>query len=826
MNKIFTCFFASMFCIGAAIADDSAVISRAIPTAKPSPVAAVETSATTASRVAISRGVLPKTPVLAPESPEEYYTDEIVETVMTPVPATTTPARATRAVATTSGVDASRAGSGVTRTSVSRAVSASPAAARANLESTVNTVGRNARTEAAGMNASPALRRAGITVRPTTAEVGGRATIGNTGVQTGSNIGEQARSVQSRAATMSKEKIAEARETMEITADLNKTCQAQYNDCMDQFCAVIDANQKRCSCSANLSRYTRVESAVKEANTQLNDVAQRIRYVGLSADEIRAIMTATEAEEVLTGTKDNTESRNMLEAIEKMIKDPTGSTTASASSSLLDMDLDFSSDANDMFSLDFLGTSANTFSNLRGAELYNSAKKRCNTILTQCKNVGATQQQIIANYDIAIDKDCIAYETGLKKMNDTLKSNVRSADQMLKKARLAVLENKNQYDIKGCVQALDTCMVDDMVCGADYTKCLDPTKRYIDENGKVVLGENISNILAFMDGYNNALVDKVYLGNARSIGMNVNTCKTSQGACNVKYLLEKIGTGKTVKDGGLCRAVLDKCQMYTYTDTSSKYNEYNDVVINYVQRAMVNVAAAQRRIISDYSSNCMVDIASCYNQQVSQVNSWSSAASTASVYNVMRGACRNVALTCAYAVFSGGESACDVVQDNAWIGGVCTATPDNYINAVSEMFYQSLLCPENSMYQPTAKADVTDPDVQALYVNDRCMCDVGYLVWGKTCTRKCAGGTYRDNLGGCTNCAAGYFSQNGVEEGGRCTQQCTAGFYCPAGTATPIQCGAGFYCPAGTVTPLKCSDYDTTKPNSPAGSTSSASCTA
>ena len=59
--------------------------------------------------------------------------------------------------------------------------------------------------------------------------------------------------------------------------------------------------------------------------------------------------------------------------------------------------------------------------------ILNAAKRRCNTIITQCKGAGATAAQITGNYDLAIDKDCIAYEKGLVKMNDTLVSNVRSA---------------------------------------------------------------------------------------------------------------------------------------------------------------------------------------------------------------------------------------------------------------------------------------------------------------------------------------------------------------------------------------------------------------
>lgn len=647
-------------------------------------------------------------------------------------------------------------GSGTTVQSgtISRSVNVSSAnsnTARENLEATVNTVGRNARVSAASINNNPAVRRAGLTLRPSTAEVGGRATIAGTDIQTGSNIASEARSVQARATTSADtvaaaETIEQAKTRLEQTADLNSSCQQQYNDCMDQFCSVIDSNQKRCSCSSNLSNYTKVEEAVKDANTQLNEVAQRIRYVGLSADEIRAIMNATEAEEALSGATDTTETRNMLEEIEKLIKDPTSSTSYNSSAYTgLDMDLDFSSDIADIFSLEFLNTGTTSFSNLRGSDLYNAAKKRCNTVLTQCKEAGANVDQITGNYDLAIDKDCIAYEQGLTKMNETLVSNVRSANLMLQKARLAVLQNKNQYDAKGCIAALDACMTDEMVCGADYTKCLDPTKRYIDENGEVVLGQDITDITDFMQNYNNADIDKDFLSDAYTISVDTSTCASgdgNNGACIVKYLLQKIGTKQKVTDEGLCRAVLDKCQNYTY-DSNGNYKPYNDVVVNYVQRAMVNIQAAQRQIISDYASNCMVDIATCYNQQVTQVNAWSTSASINSIYNVMRGACRNVALTCSYAVFANDKTSCPDNNDNTCI------------ESISEMFYQSLLCPDNSTYQATPGTAGSNG-----YVNERCKCNTGYEQFGTQCLIECPDNSTRNTYGTCV-CNTGYTMKNG-----------------------------------------------------------------
>ena len=640
------------------------------------------------------------------------------------------------------------------RSAATRAAAAA-SEARGGLAATVRRSGLSSRVEAASINANPAVRRAGLTLRPSVAEVGGRAILAS-GEQTGSNIDSEIRKLQSRAATQNTDAatITAAKERLQQSAELNKSCQEQYNDCMDQFCAVVDTNQKRCSCSANLSKYTKVETAVKEANAKLNEVAQNIRYVGLSADEISAIMSATEAEEALSGKKDTTESRNMLAEIEKMIKDPTtDSTSYSATSNsygLLDIDLDFSaSDVSDLFSLDFLnGGDSNSIAKLRGTSLYNAAKKRCNTIISQCKELGGTADQITGNYDLAIDKDCIAYEQGLNKMNETLVSNVRSATLMLRKARLAVLENQNSYDARGCISALETCMKDEMVCGENYNKCLDPTKMFIDENGTVVLGKDINSVQDYMLNYNNASINADFLSASYGSMISDEKCRMAlgdtqadtggDGHCIVKYLLGKIGTQPKATDEGLCRPVLDKCRAYTY-DTRGNYLRFNDIVVNYIQRAMVNIKAAQYRIVSDYASTCLTDIASCYNDQVSQITSWSATAQANNVYNIMRGACRNVALTCGYAVFAQDAERCPEYS------------PDVCIDNISEIFYQSLLCPDNSLYMNVGQShDVDENNTDAGWVNSMCQCQTGFVVFNGLCLPECENGGEYLSTGVCS----------------------------------------------------------------------------
>lgn len=682
-----------------------------------------------------------------------------------------------------------------------RSVSNRKNTTRSTLEAAVNTGGRNPRTEKAGINSNPALRRAGIVLRASTAEVGGRATIGDTGVQTGSNIDEQVRGIKNRAANSSAktkavtaESLAAAKDILEKTSDLNNTCQQQYNECMDQYCSVVDTNQKRCSCSANLDRYVKAQKAVQDANTELNDVAQRIRYIGLSADEIRAIMSATEAELELDKTKDNTQTRSLLDDIADMIKDPSSTATNDSNnnmSSLLDMEFDFSSDSSNLFGLDIFNTSSNDISSKRGTALYNEAKKRCKTVLNRCKDAGGTESQISGNYELAIDKDCMAYEQGLEKLNQTLLNNVRSANLMLQKARLAVLQNKNEYDAKDCVAALDKCMLDDMVCGEDYLKCLDPTKRYIDENGNVVLGRNIANITNFMTNYNNTNITTEFIKNSS----NDTTCANHDGGCIVNYLMQKIGTGQSVKDGGLCRPVLDKCQYYTYDKNAKKttYKPYNDIVVNYVKRAMVNIKAAQSRIVSNYASTCMSEVEACYNQQNTQITSWTTTASVDNIYRVMTGACYNVALTCGYAVFAYdapmAEEMCRVLFDNNSCTSNNTCSCDNnqcqcngetvqisnmtsaqdsaqklkLIQGISEIFYQSFLCPEHSHYNDAYETSyTTDNRIKNGWVNTKCECDEGYTAWNGACLLSCDNESqYRNDLGVCSVCPVGYELRGG-----------------------------------------------------------------
>ena len=136
----------------------------------------------------------------------------------------------------------------------------------------------------------------------------------------------------------------------------------------------------------------------------------------------------------------------------------------------------------------------------------------------------------------------------------------------------------------------------------------------------------------------------------------------------------------------------------------------------------------------------------------------------------MTGACYNVALTCGYAVFA----------YDADIGAQVNAASTEserqmiLIRAISDLFYQSLLCPTNSTFitDPYKKDNngeyILDANGNKIkitaspnrtingYVNTRCKCDEGYTVWGGACLGSCPSNQYRNTFGACTECETGY----------------------------------------------------------------------
>ena len=421
-------------------------------------------------------------------------------------------------------------------------------------------------------------------------------------------------------------------------AQLTDYCKAQYVACMDNFCNVLDDNQGRCSCSANLDNYAETEAALKQATEDLQDVALQIQYIGLTADEVETLFTQTEAELEMQTSNDNSQLKNDLDKIKNMIIDVKSGTPEVSSGMSFDLSglLDFTIDSTGFDLSSLLGSMSgnnDSISNQRGKQLYETAAARCKAaVLNSCSAQGVDTTIITNSYDLEIDKACIQYERALTDSNEQMSSTVRNAKSVLQRARLLVAQQKNQYDLRGCVNALDTCMQDDFVCGDDYGK-------YI-VNGEVVVGSEPG-----APGYDDAAIyDTWDYGEGKNawgastdngslsefITSTVIAGAAAKPSTNIsEFLQNKIGyhDDSDGKDYGMCMSILNRCQDVTYEGTGQKktYKEDNNVIKEFLNRTLVQIKSAQDTILAqiksaqdtilaDYAENCITDVASCLAQ--------------------------------------------------------------------------------------------------------------------------------------------------------------------------------------------------------------------
>ncbi len=512
---------------------------------------------------------------------------------------------------------------------------------------------------------------------------------------------------------------------MDELAEMTDYCKAQYAACMDNYCNVLDDNQGRCSCSANITNYAQAEAALKSATEELQEVAQKIQYIGLSAREVETLFTQTEAELKMQTTTDTSQLKTSLDKVRDMIIEVQSGTASSNTSTGLSFDLsgllDFTIDSTG-FDLSALwgGLTGNTsgINNQRGAQLFNTATNRCKTnVLRSCTAAGVDASLITNAYDLEIDKECIAYERSLNDSNDQMVATVRNAKSVLQKARLLVEQSKNEYDMRGCINALDSCMQDEYVCGTDYEKCLDPSGRYI-VNGEIVIGSDPGRAVNGVNddpdatGVLNGDVCSINLYNVWNYGnSNPGETDSHQSGCTnawnsyslntgngnlsdyidatlgdhdgigmAQYIQSKIGWKGTGKDKdrnyGMCMSVLNKCQDYTYTGNGSSrgYNNKNEVVRQYLNRILVQIKAKQDEILAEHAESCITDVTTCLSQ-----NNYPFDEETLTVNNVRANiainACRSTIVTC---MSVNGYSVVDPTPSDMsrWVCGITTGTTD------------------------------------------------------------------------------------------------------------------------------------------------------
>ena len=470
--------------------------------------------------------------------------------------------------------------------------------------------------------------------------------------------------------------------TMEELAQVTDFCRAQFTACMDGFCAVVDENQGRCACSHNIQRYKQTEDALQQITLELQQVAIQIQYLGLSRDEVTALFTATEAELALQSHgHDATMLNNDLNKIMGMVLDvrPDAATGGNMGGTMFDLSA-FSFDANSSgfgfdFSALFGGGTGGSIVRQRGEELFRSATQRCQSVLDNCRAQGVDIRLITGYYDMEIDRQCVEYERALTEANTNMRRTVMNAQNVLRTARLQVNRNANQFDARGCVNALDSCMQNDFVCGQDYMNCLDPSGHYI-VNGRIVIG-SLPGTLASIAGTGTQGLQSVWtileephmlrhlseadrLRNNRAQFGPMCTVNPPSGqqpnamSCidnMLGFILNKIGhIDSEGRAHGMCANVMNRCQNITRPGdgplTHRRYATNNIVVREFLGRTFLQIRAGREKVMAEFGESCTQEVRMCLSTNNAQAFGNLGNTNNNILSITARSACQPLAETC------------------------------------------------------------------------------------------------------------------------------------------------------------------------------------
>ena len=356
------------------------------------------------------------------------------------------------------------------------------------------------------------------------------------------------------------------------TGAIYETCKTAFFTCMDQFCALKNDDYRRCSCSNRVSDMEKQRATLNDAGQQLTVFTENIDVVGLTAAQATAMRTASEGENALSN--DTSASKALLQAIMNSISG--NDTTVGGKYSDLNT-INMSYDLTTVF-----GADANQIvASYNGQELYSAVYSRCrHAVADDCNN--ASLQRAVNAYLMAIEQDCNTVQTAINDKKSQMKSAIRESSAMLDLARVENRRKHNSDDITTCINNVESAILSEQVCGANYHKCLD-NGEFIDlTTGAPITGivnfNELGNLLTFESGVDPAEQSLSKRSNNRTFVLN----------------FEK----RTKK---FAEPALDKC-----TEIA------DEVWSEYLDKALLAIYYAQQSKVSQIRQGCLDLVSSCY----------------------------------------------------------------------------------------------------------------------------------------------------------------------------------------------------------------------
>ena len=294
-----------------------------------------------------------------------------------------------------------------------------------------------------------------------------------------------------RTASRATNRAATARTTTTQTIPTNTfdenyhNCYAAYFSCMDQFCATIDDHYRRCICSSKLDTVKTRENALSQTSTQLQDFKDlNIDAILKTPAEVKAMLTASEGETKLAGTRDNSASNKKLTAIGDVLKKAKTNSLSTAGT------LDIAGDIGQIWNTTDIVSGAN-ISNLTGEPLYNAVHAQCAELVMPTCTSMTTLNMVASAYGMYIENDCAILLTALEKQSINANAAIRETNREMNAARLENYDAHNSTAINECIAGVRADITADTACGANYIHCLDLTGLYLDRaTGNPIYSKN------------------------------------------------------------------------------------------------------------------------------------------------------------------------------------------------------------------------------------------------------------------------------------------------------------------------------------------------
>ena len=350
-------------------------------------------------------------------------------------------------------------------------------------------------------------------------------------------------------------------------------CKNTYFSCMDQFCMLKNDDYRRCSCNDRVFALDEVRDVLEQAGEKLTVFTESLDVVGMTAAQATAMRTQSEGEAALTG--DSSASKALLQAIMNSIRGE-DSTVGGKYADLNSINMSF--DTINAFGMVDAGQAIAAYN---GNALYSAVFPQCReAVRADCND--ASLQRAITAYLMAIEQDCNTVQTAMEQTQQKMKAAVREGGAMLDLARVENRQKHNSSDITTCVNEVESAILSEQVCGANYHKCLD-NGQYIDvSTGKPIVGVKdfykLEQMLVFSDGVEAA---------------NQKLAKNSSNRGFVQNFENRVKK--------FAQPALDKCV------------ENADVVwAEYLDKAMLSIYYAQKSKVAEIKQGCFDYVSSCY----------------------------------------------------------------------------------------------------------------------------------------------------------------------------------------------------------------------